>query len=351
MQFMKQNFHSPVTLKDIAGATGYSVNTISRALRGKDDIAPVTIEKIKKTAAKMGYISNSVASSLRSGRTNTIAVILSDISNPHFSIMMKEIEIRARADGYSSFLINTNEDSKMEREAILTALKKNVDGLIICPAQHDDSNIRYLMKAQIPFVQVGRYFSHLNACYVVCDDEMGGYQATKYLLNKGHRNILMLNGPLYISSARERMAGYRKAFRELKIAVKPELIREVPITSNGCASVIARILKEKIKFSAIFAFSDILAWDAWSCLHKQGFRIPQDYSLIGFDNIQSRLEIPFQLSTISSYKAKISTAAVECLLCIIRGEKPDMCKDRGLCRQVISTRLITGETGHPAKSR
>jgi len=264
--------------------------------------------------------------------------------------MMKEIETRARAEGYSSFLINTNEDTEIEREAILIALKKNVDGLIICPSQHDDSNIRYLMDTQIPFVQVGRYFAHLDACYVVCDDELGGYQATKYLLDKGHRDILLLNGPLYISSARERFAGYQRAFRELNLTVRPELIREVPISSNGCASVITKILAEKLKFTAIFAFSDILAWDAWSYLHKQGFRIPQDYSLIGFDNIQSRLEIPFQLSTISSYKAKMSTTAVECLFCRMRREQQDQGDDGSMCRQIIRTELVSGETVQSLKN-
>ena len=363
---MRPNSRGRITLKNIADATGYSVNTISRALRKKDDIAPETIEKIKKTAAEMGYISNAAASSLRSGRTNTIAVILGDISNPHFSIMMKEIETRARADGYSSFLINTNEDAEIEKEAIHTALNKNVDGLIICPTQHDDSNIKYLMTLQIPFVQVGRYFEHLSAHYVVCNDELGGYQATKHLLDKGHRDILMLNGPSYISSARERLAGYKRAFKEMEQELNPGLIREVPITSDGCASVIAKILKEKIRFTAIFAFSDILAWDAWSFLHKQGFHIPGDYSLIGFDNIQSRLEIPFQLSTISSYKSKMSTTAVELLLSIIKTEQqirgvhglqpgsPGIdSNNRGtppeeVYRHIIGTKLVAGETvNHP----
>ena len=341
---MRQNSNARATLKDIAGATGYSVNTISRALRGKDDIAFDTAEKINKTAVKMGYIRNAAASSLRSGRTNTIAVILGDISNPHFSIMMTEIENRARKDGYSSFLINTNEDSKMEKEAILVALNKNVDGLIICPTQHDDSNIRYLMKTKIPFIQVGRYFKHLNANYVVCNDELGGYQAAKYLLDKGHRDILMLNGPSYISSAKERFAGFRRAFTELGLVVKPELIKDVPITSDGCASVIAGILKVKIHFTAIFAFSDILAWDAWSCLYEQGFRIPEDYSLIGFDNIQSRLKIPFQLSTISSYMAKMSTTAIECLLGIMKVKHASRKRIEENFQLTLETRLVTGET-------
>ena len=341
---MKQNYRSSLTLKDIAAATGYSVNTISRALRGKDDIANSTISKIKKTTAEMGYIRNAAASSLRSGRTNTIAVILGDVSNPLFAIIMKEIENRAREDGYSSFLFNTNEDPLMEKEAIRTALNKNVDGIIICPTQHNDSNIRYLMKTCVPFVQLGRGFDHLNAPYVVRNEELGGYQAVKHLLDNGHRDILMLNGPSYISVARERIAGYKRAYTEAGLKVKPRLIREVSIIGGNCAPLIEKLLTEKVHFTAIFAFSDLLAWDAWSYLHRQGFRVPEDFSLIGFDNVQIKLEIPYRLSTVDSYTPKVSTIAVECLLSIIRGEKQkhDTCSD--ICHQIIDTTLIAGET-------
>ena len=332
------------TLKDVARAAGYSINTISRALRDKEDIALATRQKIKKIAAKMGYIQNTLASSLRSGRTNMIAVILGDISNPHFSIMMKEIESQARLSGYSSFLLNTNENAVQEREAIQAALNKNVDGIIICPSQHNEDNIRYLMETGVPFVQIGRYFSKLDASYVICNDELGGYQATKHLIENGHRNILILGGPSFISSARERLAGYKRAFKEVRLPLNSALIREVPITSDGCDEVLTAIFREQLSFSAIFAFSDMIAWDAWAYLHKQGYRIPQDFSLIGFDNIQSRLAIPFQLSTISTYKAKMSTTAVDCLNCLIRGEQSTHPECRGLCHHVIDTQLISGET-------
>jgi LacI family transcriptional regulator len=342
LTIMNRSSRQPATLKDIAKITGYSVNTVSRALRDKEDISLGTRENIKKVSAAMGYINNTLASSLRLGRTNMIAVILGDISNPHFSIQMKELESRARADGYSSFLINTNENAGMEREAIQSALNKNVDGIIICPTQHNEDNIRYLIGTGLPFVQIGRCFESLNASYVICNDELGGYQATRYLISKGHQDILMLNGPAYISSARERFAGYKRAFREAHLPIKPELIREVPITGNGCTEALEYIMRKEIRFTAIFAFSDMIAWDAWAYLQKQGFSIPEDYSLIGFDNIQSRLAIPFQLSTISTYKAKMSNIAVDCLVCIMRGESSG--EYGTLYRHVIDTELVEGET-------
>ncbi|GHV73129.1 LacI family transcriptional regulator [Spirochaetia bacterium] len=348
---MQNKSRQVTTLKDLARVTGYSINTVSRALRGKDDIAPETRKKIKQIAEKKGYINNTLASSLRLGHTNMIAVILGDISNPHFSIMMKEIENRARVNGYSSFLLNTNENTEMEREAIQSALNKNVDGIIICPSQQNEDNIRYLMGTGLPFIQIGRHFTTLDASYVVCNDELGGYQATKHLIDKGHRDILMLGGPAYISSAGERLAGYKRAFKEAGLRLKPELIREVPITSDGCAEIITGILREKIHFTAIFAFSDMIAWDAWTCLTKQGCRIPQDYSLVGFDNIQSRLAIPNQLSTISSYKKEMSVTAVDCLICMIRGEQPTHEECHGICHHTIDTELVEGVTVRALKEK
>ena len=224
-----------ITVKDIAVKTGYSVNTVSRALRDKDDIAPETRVKIRQVAQEMGHVNNTLAASLRLGYTNTVAVILGDISNPHFAIMMKEIEVHAREFGYTSILFNTNEDEELELKAIEAALNKNVDGIIICPVQKSRRNLEYLEKTGVPFVLIGRREADYN--YVVCNDELGGYQATKALLEAGHRNILLLHGASYISSAKERLEGYRRAFAEEGLVANEKLIREVPVMANGCEAI------------------------------------------------------------------------------------------------------------------
>lgn len=333
-----------VTLKDIAQRTGYSVNTVSRALRDKDDIAEDTRAKIKALAAEMGHINNTLASSLRLGYTNTLAVILGDVSNPHFAVMMKEIEGQARELGYSSFLLNTNEDEEQELEAIRSALNKNVDGIILCPAQKSDRNIRYLQSLGVPFVLIGRHYEEPDTDYVICNDELGGYQATRYLLELGHRRILMLHGPNYISSARERLAGYRRALREADIPEDPGLVREVSVTGWECRDLFGCIGNPDVQFTAIFAFSDLLAWEAWRCLRQKGVRIPEDCSIIGFDHIQSRLSLPFALTSVSSYKGQMSTTAVELLVRRIRqacGEEPQ--------HIIIDTKIAEGETTAPSR--
>ena len=219
-----------VTLKDIAAKTGYSVNTVSRALRDKDDIAVETREMIQRTAREMGHVSNTLAASLRLGYTNTMAVILGDISNPHFSIMMKEIEGYAWKAGYTSILFNTNENEELELAAIQSALNKNVDGIIIFPAQKTPDNLIYLKESGVPFVLIGRRDEAYS--YVVCNDELGGFQATKELLAAGHRDILLLHGATYISSARERLEGYCRAFREAGLPVNERLICQVPVVAR-----------------------------------------------------------------------------------------------------------------------
>lgn len=333
-----------VTLKDLAEKTGYSINTVSRALRGKDDIAEETIQRIKQTAKEMGYINNTIASSLRLGYTNTIAVILGDISNPHFAIMTKEIENHARQFGYSAFLLNTNESSEVEREAIKTAINKNVDGIIICPTQETDDNVKFLMQSGVPFIQIGRHSEKLEANYVVCDDVQGGYLAAKYLIENNHRRILFLNGPSYISSARERCRGYIQAHEETGVSVCRELIREVSVSESNVSDILDQLKREGVEYTAIFAFSDSMAWEAWTWLSQNGCSVPEDYSLVGYDHIQSRMAIPFPLTTISSYKAKMSITAVDCLRCKINPE----CEEAGhcdeICRHVIKTALVEGTT-------
>ncbi|MGN0987249.1 MAG: LacI family DNA-binding transcriptional regulator [Otoolea sp.] len=334
-----------VTLKDLAEKTGYSVNTVSRALRGKDDIAESTIEIIKKSAKEMGYINNTIASSLRLGYTNTLAVILGDISNPHFAIMTKEIENRASEYGYTAFLLNTNENSARELQAIKTAINKNVDGIIICPCQETEENIRFLIDSTVPFIQIGRRNEITDTNYVVCDDVQGGYLAASYLIEKGHTKILFLNGPSYISSSRERYKGYQKALEAKGLSIDERLVREVSVSESNLSEVMEKVWTEELDFTAILAFSDSLAWEAWTWLHQKGYRVPEDYSLVGFDHIQSRMQIPFQLTTICSYKAKISVTAIDCLMKKIdpaRGKMTGDCDE--ICHHIISTSLVEGET-------
>jgi LacI family transcriptional regulator len=181
----------------------------------------------------------------------------------------------------------------------------------------------------------------LDTDYVVCNDEHGGYLATKRLLETGHRDILLLGGPSHISSAAERKQGYLRAYAELGLVPQKELMVEVPITAIASAKAIDLLMGKKVRFDAIFAFSDIIAWKSWACLAQQGLRVPEDVSVIGFDYINSRLDLPFQLTSVSSQKRRMSTTAVNILLKLIQ--------QKGIGKQakthiILNTTLSEGQS-------
>ena len=216
-----------VTQKDIAKRTGFSVNTVSHALRGMSDISEETREFILRTAKEMGYIMNSAASTLRSGQSGIIAVVISDISNPLFGIEVKEIEEIMQKEGFCIITFNTNENTEQERKSLNVAISKGVDGILICPTQENDDNIEFLKSSGIPFVVLGRRVEDPDVDYVAWDDVQGAKLATNYMLDKGYRKILFLHAPLYISSARDRLQGYRQAFEESRIPFDPDYVVEL----------------------------------------------------------------------------------------------------------------------------
>ena len=311
-----------VILKDIAIKTGYSINTVSHALKDKDDVVMETKSLIKKTASEMGYIPNEIASSLRSGKTNTIAVIVPDICDPIFGIWAKNIETELMKENYSSIIINTDENYKREEKAIKLALAKKVDGIIICPTQNDNKYIKYLLKIKIPFVLLGRYFSDLETDYVIVNDLKGGFLATQHLINKGRKDILFLNGFNYISSARERLEGYKKALVENNIEIRSELIKEINIVNNiDYYNIISDTLKRGIKFTGIFAFSDLIAWKTIYFLNKLNIRVPEDIAIVGYDNIQNILNYPYGVTTIAYPNKKLISETVKILYKSIKNTK------------------------------
>ncbi len=331
-----------VTLKDIAERVGYTQNTVSRALKDKDDIGVETRRRIQEAAREMGYILDTIAGSLRSGLTKTMAVILGDISNPHFSIIVKEIEATARKYHYNTIILNTDEDAQLEREALISALGRKVDGIILCPTQDSTDNVQFLRQQSIPFVLIGRYFPELDVDSVVCDDLNGGREGTRHLIELGHSQILFLNGPLQISSARERLQGYKDALEAAGIAFRKDLVWDVPIVAGDCRKTIDRILKKKVAFTAIVAFSDLIAWEAMYALQTHGLEFSRDYAIVGFDNTQSKFLFPYPITSVGSSKSTMGPTAVNLLM-----EKLSSSQPRDPKKQVLGTKLIVRTSSIP----
>ncbi len=296
-----------VTMKDIAREAGISTTTVSRALNNKDAISPSTRKRILELAKQMDYTPNAVARGLKASRSATIGVVITDISDPFFAPIVKGIEKAARQEDYHLILSNTDENYQMEEEALETLIERRVDGLLITPVQTSFQDIVELKKKTIPFVLICRHFNFellVELDYVSTDDVKGALLATTHLIEKGHRRILFINGPTYVSSAKERLAGYKRALFEAGVKLDESLIREGGIKMEDGYRITKEELEKPRRFTAIFAYSDFVALGAMKALKEANLKIPRDIALIGYDDIDivSFLEVPLTTMRIPKYE-------------------------------------------------
>lgn len=295
-----------VTIKDIAREVGISTTTVSRALNNKDAISPSTRKRILELAKQMDYTPNAIARGLKASRSATIGVVITDISDPFFPPIVKGIEKAARQEDYHLILSNTDENYQMEEEALETLIERRVDGLLVTPVQTSFQDIVELKKKKIPFVLLCRHFNFelLETDYVCTDDVEGALLATTHLIEKGHRRILFINGPTYVSSAKERVAGYKRALLEAGVKLDESLIREGAIKMEDGYRIMKKELKKPPRFTAVFAYSDFVALGAMKALKETNLKIPQDIALMGYDDIDvvSFLENPLTTTRIPKYE-------------------------------------------------
>ena len=303
-----------VTLKDIANELNVTVGTVSHALNGIDDISEQMKQKVLKTAKKMGYISNASAVSLRSGKTNTIAVIVPDISNPHIAYQIKLIEDKMKEHNCSVIILNTNEDEETEYQAIKTACSKQVDGILLCPCQKTKDNIEFLEKIEVPYALIGRYFSEINNDYVCADDFAGGYIAGKYLLDNGCKNPSYVGAYKYIESSINRFEGLKKAFFEQGINIENDNFIEISPKAENMYGIVEQIFNQNKNCDSIVAFSDIIAFEIMSEVKNKNILV------IGFDAINSHLYMPFHSISVGMEKGGWADKASEIILKKINGE-------------------------------
>lgn len=307
-----------VTLKDIANELNVTVGTVSHVLNGIDDISQETKLKVLEAAERLGYISNGPAASLRSGKTNTVAVIVPDISNPHIAYQIKLIEDKMREKRYSVIILNSDEDEDKEYEAITTALSKQVDGILLCPCQHTSKSIDFLKKMEVPFALIGRYYPELNCDYICADDLKGGYIAGKYLVEKKCVNPIFVGAYRYIQASAERFEGLQRAFRESGIEVSENRFVEISPKVDNTKNIIKEFYEKEIEFDSIVAFSDIIAFELISHVKKI---YKKEIPIVGFDAINSHLFMPFHSVSVGMLDGGWANKAAEIILKKIKGTK------------------------------
>ena len=281
-----------ITLKDIAARLGVTVGTVSHVLNGIDDISPETRKKVLAAAKEMGYIPNSSAVSLRSGRSNAIAIIVPDVSNPHIAYQVKLIEQKLKENNYTAIILNTNEDDETEYNAIVTACSRNVDGILLCPSQHSRDNIRFLQTAEIPYVLTERYFEKGDSDYVCADDVKGGRLAGEWLLSKGCKNPVYIGAYKYIECSVARFKGVKEAFNAAGIELGEDRFYETDPKGDNLSETYKKLISDGVKFDSAVVFSDFIGFELRSLLGSKAVEV------IGFDAVNMHLHIPFPHASI-----------------------------------------------------
>ena len=303
-----------ITLKDIAIACGYSANTVSRALRDDRRLSDATRSLIRETADRMGYIPNTMASSLRSGRSRMIAVIVNDLHNQHYCDLINRMDRELRAQGYTLMILCMQLEDELAEKLIHTAISLSVDGILYFPSFGQRHYIEYMTANRMPFVLLDRRVSELDADTVRCDDELGGYLAGQHLARLGHRHFLFLSGVDLSSSQIDRLAGFRRAMREH--GIPEENIRVIPGEQAEDALSSGQIadLLFPLDYTAIVSFRDELAYPAVNALRTNGVAVPGDVSVISFDNLYGGNPNLLPLTSIFAAESDVAAEGVKVLL-------------------------------------
>ncbi|WP_066073227.1 LacI family DNA-binding transcriptional regulator [Neobacillus soli] len=289
-----------ITIKDIARKANVSITTVSRVINQKSEgIGDSTRKKVLDIIEELDYRPNSIARSMITKQTNTIGLIIPDIRNPFFPELVRGVEDFANQHAYNVFLCNTDGEPKRELEYISLMKEKNVDGIIFtyscAETIHQLEEI--VLDQKIPLVLLDRGVDDQKFSGVSIDNEKAGYLATKHLLDLSHTKIGCITGPAQFPNSKDRLNGYRKALKEAGIPFDQDLILAADFQMDGGYQA-AKTLLAKKDITAIFAFNDVMAFGVYQAAAEQGMNIPEDVSVVGFDNINYNQLLNPKLTTI-----------------------------------------------------
>ena len=305
-----------LTIKDIAEKANVSITTVSRVLnKKKDGVGDATRKRVEDVIQKYNYRPNAVARSMITKNTKTIGLIVPDIRNPFFSDLARGIDDVANDREYSVVLCNVDNKPDKIMNYLLLLSEKNVDGIIFSSSDMELSREVHTLikKKRLSVVVIDRNFETEMYSGVFIDNEEAGYKATKHLIDFSHTRIGCITGPGSISNSSARLKGYRRAHHEAGLQINKKMIKEGDYTMEGGYEV-AKVLLESNKLTAVFAFNDLMAFGVYQAAEEIGLKIPEDLSVVGFDNITYNRILHPKLTTIGQPIYEIGKVAISQLL-------------------------------------
>jgi len=312
-----------VTIKDIARLSGVSVATVSRVINGNGRYSKETEDRVMAVIKENNYTPNMLGKGLRTNKTQTIGIVVPDITNEFFATIVQEVERNLFKAGYSSLVCNTNENPEVEKRYISVLNVNRVSGLVYISG---DTRVKHNAPENIPAVYIDRWPSttRRDIVFIESDNFEGGRIATLEMLQKGCRRIVFLTDERRTSAQRSRQEGYFRAHSEYGIVPDESFIIALKeISYDSAFSAISDLCSRQVKFDGIFASTDWLALGALVALESRGIRVPEQVKIVGFDNISISKHCSTPISTINQDVRKMGEKAVEILLGLIEGKEID----------------------------
>jgi LacI family transcriptional regulator len=324
----------------VARVAGVSQSTVSRALRGDPRVREETRRRVDEAARRLGYVPNSLASSLVSRSTRTVAVIVSDLTNPFFPALLTPVYDELQLLGYRVVLFTERTDIPTGQESLRRLLDRSIDGVLVTTATLDSRFAIELKQRGLPLVLLNRYIDGLDVDRVVSDNYEGAVTGGRHLLELGHRRIGIIRGPSNTSTSRDRVAGLREALADHGVELDPDLVREGTYSHQSGYQHARELLRLSDPPTAIVCGNDVVAFGALDAALSLGVRVPEDVSILGFDDIPMAAWEVFQLSTLRQPIGDMARAAVRML-----AERIEHPADVGPGReQVFATSLVRRAT-------
>lgn len=328
-----------ITLKDIAKEAEVSVTTVSLIINNKSiagRISKTVVERVKKIIEEKNFQPNTIARSLRTGKSTTIGLIVEDISNHFFASISKIIERVANKNGYKVIYASTDNDDKKAHELVEMMKLQQVEGMIITPTIGIQSDIEELVRQHKPVVLFDRYFPNVNVSYIVLDNFKGAYDMTNHLISKRYKNIAFITITSQMNQLQQRLAGYNQALKEHKLPTKPSLVLSFDYNSSKEDKLIAidKFLSKNKKVDALFFSTNYLGIIGVEYITNKKLNIPKDYGFVSFDDHELFKFLNPSITVMAQPIELLANEAINALLLLIKK------KDQGVIQKKIAPELI-----------
>ncbi|TXT42077.1 MAG: LacI family transcriptional regulator [Spirochaetes bacterium] len=336
-----------VTIKTIAQKAGVSAAAVSKALNGSPDIGAATREKILSLCAELGYTRNQAARSLVTNRSSTLGLLIPDISTPIYPEIFKGLDAQAKKRGYRIFLCDTNRTISMEEDYVRILLEQRVQGIVIAPVSNDVSHIQRIVRGRVPILYIGGKVNDEMENYVATDNQMGSRLAISHLVDLGHRRIAMICDNYGTKTKKDRIAGYRAEMTAKGLdpwivaggSDHPEGMEYGYRMFRNLFDLSASEAKAA-RPSAIYTSSDMVALGVMKAAAELGVKIPQDISLVGYDDIMFASLPTVMLTTVAQPRFELGRLAID-LLCKAMEPSPQVETHRATLEPKLILRSTT----------